>query len=239
MGNITPDEGVSRNCNLSAGGTGRADDCSEEKCGQRDAGATKGSGRSLHELPGKKMVAVGLGLNSADGYRDEGDHAQRRQAEVDVYVGEQPALGDDIILKELQCTQGGIAAAAAVAVNQSGILREGGASGGVQTIGDVQEARGMQSHAAIEQDSGRGDTKCIAELAHEEVGGGNVIDVGDRRTGAYNVSGSEDNGPDAKALQENYGRQDDGGGGGRPDIADREVGANQEQQSADERAHGT
>src|SRR5580693_4258520 len=97
----------------------------------------------------------------------------------------------------------------------------------------------MQRHAAIEQDGRCGDTKCVSELAYEEVRRGNVIDVGYRRIGGNNGSSSQANGPDAKALQENGGRQDDGGGGGRPDIADRKVGANQEQQSADERAHGT
>src|SRR5580700_2190051 len=97
----------------------------------------------------------------------------------------------------------------------------------------------MQRHAAIEQDGRRGDTKSVSELAYEEVRGGNVIDVGYWCIGGDNVSSSQDNGPDAKALQENCGRQDDGGGGGRPDIADRKVGPDQEQQSADKRAHGT
>ena len=97
----------------------------------------------------------------------------------------------------------------------------------------------MQRHAAIKQYGGRRDTKSVSELAHEEVRGGNVVDLGYRRIGGDNVSCGEDNGADAKTLQKNYGRQDDGGGGGRLDIADREVRRDQDQQTADERAQGT
>src|ERR1700689_2289566 len=84
--------------------------------------------------------AAALDLHSSDRYRDQGDHAQHRQAEVDVYVRKQPALGDHIVLKKLQCSQPGIAGTAAAAVNQIRVLGQSGASRGVETIGDVQEA---------------------------------------------------------------------------------------------------
>ena len=84
------------------------------------------------------MVLADFRLYFCDGYRDQGDDAQRRQAEGDVDVGEQAALRDYIVLEELQCAERGNAGGTAIAVNQVGILREGGASGGVQTIGDVQ-----------------------------------------------------------------------------------------------------
>jgi hypothetical protein len=73
MGNITPGERVSRNGNVSAGGAGRVDDCSEEKCGRRDAGATNVIGRNARMSPRKKMVGAKLAVYLGDGYRDEGD----------------------------------------------------------------------------------------------------------------------------------------------------------------------
>jgi len=76
------------------------------------------------------MVSTDFRLYSCDGYRDQGDDSERRQPEVDVYVGEQAALGDYIVLEELQCAERGDAGGAAVAVNQIGILRESRASGG-------------------------------------------------------------------------------------------------------------
>lgn len=108
------------------------------------------------------MVRAGLRFYSCDGYRDQGDHRQRCQAEVDVYVGEQAALGDYVILEELERAETGNAGRAAIAVNQFGVLREGGAGGGVEAVGDVQEARGMQGHAAIEHDRGGGNTESVS-----------------------------------------------------------------------------
>src|ERR1700723_389082 len=93
----------------------------------RQAAATNVKGRTARLLPRVKMDGAELGFYSGDGYRNQGDYAQHRQAEVDVYVGEQPALGDHIILKKLQCSQRGVAAGAAVAVNQICILRQSGA----------------------------------------------------------------------------------------------------------------
>ena len=90
-------------------------------------------------LPRLKMVLAEFRLYFCNGYQDQGDDAQRRQQEVDVYVGEQAGLRDYIVLEELQCPERRNAGGTAIAVNQIGILREGRASGGVQTIGDVQE----------------------------------------------------------------------------------------------------
>ena len=94
----------------------------------------------------------------------------------------------------------------------------------------------MQRHSAIEHYGCRGYSKSISELTHEEVGCGNVVDVGQLRAGIDDIAGGEDNGSDAKALQENCGSQDDGGGGGCPYIDDRGIRRDQEQQSDDKRA---
>jgi len=96
------------------------------------------------------MVAAWFVLYARGGYRNQGDHAQRRQAEVDVDVGEQPALGDHVGSEKLERSESRVAAGAAVAVNQIRILRQSGTSGGVEAIRYVQEARGMQRHPAIE-----------------------------------------------------------------------------------------
>src|SRR5271156_6635528 len=189
-------------------------------------------------LPRMKMDRAALEFYPAEGERDQGDHANRRQPERDVDVGEQPGLGDDIMLKELQRTRRGNTVRAAVAVNQIRVLHQSGVGGGVQTIRYVQEPRGMQRHAAIEQDRRRGDPKGVSELAHEKEGGGNVIDLGDRRVGGDRVSGREDDRPNAKSLQENHGSQNYGGRGGRPDVTDYGVGRDQDEHSAEQRAHG-
>jgi hypothetical protein len=126
------------------------------------------------------MVSTDFRLCSCDGYRDQGDDSERRQPEVDVYVGEQAALGDYVVLEELQCAERGDAGGAAVAVNQIGILRQRRARGGVETIGHVQEPRRMQRHAPIENDRRRSNPKSVAQLAHEVVAGGNIVEIDGR-----------------------------------------------------------
>src|ERR1700683_2886256 len=94
----------------------------------------------------------------------------------------------------------------------------------------------MQRHATLEHYGCRGYSKSISELTHEEVGRGNVIDVGYPRVGSDDIAGGEDNGCDAKALQENCRSQDDGGGRGCPYINNRDIRRDQEHQSEDKRA---
>ena len=85
-------------------------------------------------LPRLKVVGAEFALDPRERYRDQCDHPQGGQAEGDVDIGEQSALRDDIALEKLERSERGVAAAAAVAMNQIGILREGGASGAVQAI---------------------------------------------------------------------------------------------------------
>jgi hypothetical protein len=48
--------------------------------------------RRHDDLPGMKIVRAEFGFYFRDGYGDQGDDAERRQAEVDVYVRQQAAL---------------------------------------------------------------------------------------------------------------------------------------------------
>jgi len=85
------------------------------------------------------VSAAALRFYSGEGHRDQGDDRQRSQTEVDVYVRQQPALGNHVGLEKLKRAERRVAAATAVMVDQIRILRQRGSGGGVQTIGDVQQ----------------------------------------------------------------------------------------------------
>ena len=83
-------------------------------------------------------MGAGLGFYLSSGQENQGEERYGGQAEVDVNVGEQAALGDHVGLKELQGAELRVAAAAAIAVNQIRVLRQGGPNDGIEAIGHIE-----------------------------------------------------------------------------------------------------
>ena len=76
---------------------------------------------------------------SPNGKKNQPKSGQSRQAEVDVDIRQEPALSDHVGLKELQPSERRIAATAAVAVDESGVLVQGVSDDGIQSVCDIQK----------------------------------------------------------------------------------------------------